>query len=197
LRDRTRPFRTLLSHSNTHFLCCRRPADTRLLFRRSSLLMRCYHWSRPIDYLRHRRSYGRRHSKPCLQRPLRRPLFRLLRLLPSLIFESASLHPVSQLVNRRYKFSCQHDNRQQPQGTGAAAAGTGHGSPNVKFGGHSHAVAGYFTRSLGLCVEVEVFHLGRRVCVKVFASFAMLQQQPFSAYCNNSRRCHPLLGHVG
>ena len=69
------------------------------------------------------------------------------------------------------------DNRQQPQGKGAAAAGKGHRSPNVTFGGQSHAVAGYLIRSLGLCVEVEVFHPGRRVCVEVFASFGMLQRQ--------------------
>ena len=70
-------------------------------------------------------------------------------------------------------------------------------SPSVKFGGQSHAVAGYFTRSLGVCLEDEVSHSGRRVCEKVFASFGMLQRQPFSAYCNHSRYCHPLLEHVG
>jgi len=56
---------------------------------------------------------------------------------------------------------------------------------------------GYFTRSLWVCVEDEVSHSGRRVCVEVFASFGMLQRQPFSAYCNHSRYCHPLLEHVG
>jgi len=74
-----------------------------------------------------------------------------------------------------------------------AATGTGHKSPSVKYGGQSHAVAGYFTRSLGVCVEDE----GRRVRVEVFASFGMLQRQPFSAFCNHSRRCHPLLETVG
>ena len=32
-----------------------------------------------------------------------------------------------------------------------------------KFGGQSHAVAGYFTRPLGVCVEDEVSHSGQRV----------------------------------
>jgi len=71
------------------------------------------------------------------------------------------------------------------------------GRPASKFGGQSHAVAGYFTRSLGVCVEDEVSHPGRRVCVEVFASFRILQRQPFSACCNHGRHCHPLLEHVG
>ena len=33
--------------------------------------------------------------------------------------------------------------------------------------------------------------------MEVFASFGMLQRQPLLAYCNDSRRCHPLLWHVG
>jgi len=67
----------------------------------------------------------------------------------------------------------------------------------VKFGGQSHAVAGDFTRPLGVCVEDEVSHSGLRVQVEVFASFGMLPRQPFLASCNHSRHCHPLLEHVG
>jgi len=37
----------------------------------------------------------------------------------------------------------------------------------------------------GVCVEDEVSHPGRRVCVEVFASFGMLQRHPFSARCNH------------
>jgi len=54
------------------------PADTRLPLRCSSILRGCRRWSRPIDTLRHCRSYRRRNSRPRLQRPLRHPLFRLL-----------------------------------------------------------------------------------------------------------------------
>jgi len=48
------------------------------------VLIRCCSWSRPIDTLSHRRSFRRRNSRPCLQRPLRHPFFRLLRLFPAL-----------------------------------------------------------------------------------------------------------------
>jgi len=51
--------------------------------------------------------------------------------------------------------------------------------PSVKFGGQSHAVAGYFTRSLGVCVEDEVSHPVWRVCVEVFASFGMWNDNLF------------------
>ena len=72
-----------MSRSSTLLPCCRRPADMRLPLRRSSFLRRCRRWSRPIDTLRHRRSYRRRISRPRLQRPLQHPLFHLLRLLPA------------------------------------------------------------------------------------------------------------------
>ena len=42
------------------------------------------------------------------------------------VFEYAFLHSASQLANRRFKLSRQHDNQQQPQGKGAATAGPGH-----------------------------------------------------------------------
>ena len=54
---------------------------------------------------------------------------------------------------------------------------------------HTLTVAGYLTRSLRVSVEVEVFHPGRWVCVRVFTSFDMQQRQ--------WRRCHLLHGHVG
>ena len=57
------------------------PASAPLL---PSASTQCCSWSRPIDILRHRRSYRCRHSRPCLQRPRRHPFFRLFRLFPSL-----------------------------------------------------------------------------------------------------------------
>jgi len=42
---------TSLSRSSTRFPCCRRPADTRLPLRRSSLLRRCRRWSWPMQKL--------------------------------------------------------------------------------------------------------------------------------------------------
>jgi len=42
------------------------------------------------------------------------------------IFESAFLHSASQLANSRFEFNRQYNNRQQPQGKGAAAAGPGY-----------------------------------------------------------------------